>query len=109
MYGLVVHGLPPPTMQRCSSSATHSEGQRPPQFFVLVFLDIQTGRPPGSRHESLPSHDVPGDFLFDARSTNFCPPRPEPRPLPHTTSGMAGAFLLANFVNLGAVHLTRAP
>src|SRR5216683_5886771 len=65
MCGLAVHGLTPPTTQRSSSSATRSEGQSLPQFFVRVFLDIQTGQPPGSRHENLPSHDAPGGFLFD--------------------------------------------
>jgi len=58
-------------MQRCSSSVMHSEGQRLTRFFVLVFLDIQGGKPPGSRHESLPSHDAPGDFLFDAGCINL--------------------------------------
>src|SRR5260370_31094653 len=74
MCGLAVHGLTPPTTQRSSSSATRSEGQRLPQFFVRVFLDVQTGQPPGSRHEGLPSHDAPGDFLFDACCTNLLLP-----------------------------------
>src|SRR5229473_5133593 len=105
MYGLVVHGLPPPTMQRCSSSATRSEGQRLSQFFVPVFLDIRTGQPPGSHHESLPSHDAPGDFFsmplhqLTRRNLNrdLCP---------HITFGMARPFLPSTF---WAVHLTHAP
>jgi hypothetical protein len=67
--------------------------------FMPVSPVIQTGKPPGSRHESLPSHDAPGDFLFDAApphrhnlNRDLCP---------HITFGMAWAFLRADSLNCG--------
>jgi hypothetical protein len=62
---------------------------------------IQTGKPPGSRHESLPSHDAPGDFLFDARSINLTAASPTESFASRTTFGMARPFLPADFLNCG--------
>src|SRR6266704_3762358 len=97
-------------MQRCSSSAMHSEGQRLPRFFVLVFLDIQTGKPPGSRHESLPSHDAPGDFLFYSGCTNLPAATSTETLAPHNTPPRNGsAFSPGQPCEFGNCPLTHAP
>jgi len=72
----------------------HSEGQRLPRFFVLVFLDIQTGKPQGRVMKASQAMTPLGIFCSTPEAPTY-PPQPQPRPLPHTTSGMAGAFLPA--------------
>jgi hypothetical protein len=87
----VVHGLAPPTKQQCSSSATHSEVSVCNSFSCFSFSTFRPASPPGSRHESLPSHDAPGVFLFDARRTNLyrCNLNRDLRPPHHLRNGSA--------------------
>jgi hypothetical protein len=58
-------------------------------------LSRHSDRPaPGSRHESLPSHDAPGVFLFEARCTNLyrCNLNRDLRPPHHLRNGHSPAF-----------------
>src|ERR1700730_9826765 len=106
MCGLVVHGLTSPTMRGCSSYPTHSEGQR-----LLRFLCRSSPHSdrhsPRSRHESLPSHDVPGGSFptvwVVADAFRIVAPKPGSRP----EAGQGGADILAGRRKRPAVRAAR--
>jgi hypothetical protein len=93
-------------MRGCSSYPTHSEGQR-----LLRFLCRSSPHSdrhsPRSRHESLPSHDVPGASFptvwVVADAFRIVAPKPGSRP----EAGQCGADILAGRRKRPAVRAGR--